>query len=266
MEEIRSLDTVPTPAFVVDMPALRRNAERLKEVADRSGAHILLAQKAFSCYTTYPELSKYLSGTTASGYCEARLGYEEMGRPFGKETHVYAPAFTAEDMEKLLPICDHIIFNSISQWKVHRERALSFVKSTCAGQSSASAAEEDGSASDTGLAGNAVPSFGLRMNPEYSEIETDIYNPCVTGSRLGILREELDRALGITGGSFTGNLDDTALRLATHYTEELSYALRAGIRAAFPHHQGHRREVRRSSDAASDQVAEPRWRAPHLEG
>ena len=212
MEEIRSLDTVPTPAFVVDMPALRRNAERLKEVADRSGAHILLAQKAFSCYTTYPELSKYLSGTTASGYCEARLGYEEMGRPFGKETHVYAPAFTAEDMEKLLPICDHIIFNSISQWKVHRERALSFVKSTCAGQSSASAAEEDGSASDTGLAGNAVPSFGLRMNPEYSEIETDIYNPCVTGSRLGILREELDRALGITGGSFTGNLDDTILQ------------------------------------------------------
>ncbi|MBO4688747.1 MAG: carboxynorspermidine decarboxylase [Clostridiales bacterium] len=184
MEDIRSLDTVPTPAFVVDMPALRRNAERLKEVADRSGAHILLAQKAYSCYATYPELAKYLSGTTASGYCEARLGYEEMGKPFGKETHVYAPAFTAEDMEKLLPICDHIIFNSISQWKVHRERALSFAKSTCAGLSSENAAEEKI---------HTAPSFGLRMNPEYSEIETDIYNPCVTGSRLGILRSVFDR-------------------------------------------------------------------------
>jgi carboxynorspermidine decarboxylase len=172
MQEKRSLEMIPTPAFVVDMPALRRNAAILKDVADRSGAHILLAQKAFSCYSTYPELSKYLSGTTASGYHEARLGYEEMGKPFGKETHVYAPAFTPEDMEKILPICDHIIFNSVNQWKAHRERALSFAKSTPA----------------------KAPSFGLRMNPEYSEIETDIYNPCVTGSRLGILRSVFDRA------------------------------------------------------------------------
>lgn len=172
MSERLALDKIPTPAFVVDMPALRRNAAILKDVADRSGAHILLAQKAFSCYSTYPELSKYLSGTTASGYHEARLGYEEMGKPFGKETHVYAPAFTPEDMEKLLPICDHIIFNSVNQWKAHRERALAFAKSTSA----------------------KAPSFGLRMNPEYSEIETDIYNPCVTGSRLGILRSVFDRA------------------------------------------------------------------------
>ena len=200
MEEIRSLDTVPTPAFVVDMPALRRNAERLKEVADRSGAHILLAQKAYSCYATYPELAKYLNGTTASGYCEARLGYEEMGRPFGKETHVYAPAFTAEDMDKLLPICDHIIFNSISQWKVHRERALSFAKSTAAGHSSASAADADT---------HPVPSFGLRMNPEYSEIETDIYNPCVTGSRLGILRGLIDREIGTS--PVTGEIWDASV-------------------------------------------------------
>ncbi|MBR6254147.1 MAG: carboxynorspermidine decarboxylase [Clostridiales bacterium] len=186
MSDRVTLDKIPTPAFVVDMPALRRNAAILKDVADRSGAHILLAQKAFSCYSTYPELSKYLSGTTASGYHEARLGYEEMGKPFGKETHVYAPAFTEEDMDKLLPICDHIIFNSISQWKVHRGRALSFSKSTSVGTADSSVA----ASARTG------PSFGLRMNPEYSEIETDIYNPCVTGSRLGILRELLDRELG----------------------------------------------------------------------
>ena len=183
-----SLDKIPTPAFVVDMPALRRNAAILKDVADRSGAHILLAQKAFSCYATYPELSKYLSGTTASGYHEARLGYEEMGKPFGKETHVYAPAFTSEDMDKLLPICDHIIFNSINQWKTHRDRVLSFAKSTRAEASES----HDGTA---GAAASNTPSFGLRMNPEYSEIETDIYNPCVKGSRLGILRELLDREL-----------------------------------------------------------------------
>ena len=200
MSDRVTLDKIPTPAFVVDMPALRRNAAILKDVADRSGAHILLAQKAFSCYSTYPELSKYLSGTTASGYHEARLGYEEMGKPFGKETHVYAPAFTEEDMDKLLPICDHIIFNSISQWKVHRGRALSFSKSTSVGTADISVA----ASVRTG------PSFGLRMNPEYSEIETDIYNPCVTGSRLGILRELLDRELG-TGSPVTPEIWNSSI-------------------------------------------------------
>ncbi len=187
-----TLDRIPTPAFVVDMKALRKNAAILKDVADRSGAHILLAQKAYSCYATYPELARYLSGTTASGYHEARLGYEEMGKPFGKETHVYAPAFTPGDMDKLLPICDHIIFNSINQWKTHRDRALSFAKSTRPAASS------------------GYPSFGLRINPEYSEIETDIYNPCVKGSRLGILRKLIEDELGLSE-----NIVDGAERAAT---------------------------------------------------
>ncbi len=190
MDKRIPLNQVPTPAYVIDLPALRRNAERLKEVSDRSGAHILLAQKAYSCYATYPELSKYLSGTTASGYHEARLGYEEMGKPYGKETHVYAPAFTSEDMDKLLPICDHIIFNSVNQWKTHRDRALSFGRSTAAASRPSPAGTVPGSEIPN------QPSFGLRINPEYSEIETDIYNPCVKGSRLGILREALDRELG----------------------------------------------------------------------
>lgn len=190
MDKRIPLNQVPTPAYVIDLSALRRNAERLKEVSDRSGAHILLAQKAYSCYATYPELSKYLSGTTASGYHEARLGYEEMGKPYGKETHVYAPAFTSEDMDKLLPICDHIIFNSVNQWKTHRDRALSFGRSTAATSRPAPAGAVPGSEIPN------QPSFGLRINPEYSEIETDIYNPCVKGSRLGILREALDRELG----------------------------------------------------------------------
>ena len=172
MEKRLPLQQVPTPAYVIDLPALRKNGERLKYVSDNSGAHILLAQKAFSSYSVYPELAKYISGTTASGYFEAQLGYEEMGKPFGKETHVYAPAFTSEDMDKLLPICDHIIFNSIAQWKTHREKAVAFSK------------EHGG-----------IPAFGLRLNPEYSEIETDLYNPCVTGSRLGIRKSDLDKEL-----------------------------------------------------------------------
>ena len=90
MEKRLPLDQVPTPAYVIDLPALRRNGERLRDVAERSGAHILLAQKAFSSYSVYPELARYISGTTASGYFEARLGYEEMGRPFGKETRLCA--------------------------------------------------------------------------------------------------------------------------------------------------------------------------------
>ena len=181
MEKRLPLDQVPTPAYVIDLPALRRNGKRLRDVAERSGAHILLAQKAFSSYSVYPELARYISGTTASGYFEARLGYEEMGSPYGKETHVYAPAFTAEDMEKLLPICDHIIFNSLAQWKAHRERALSYAETNA-----------------------QAPSFGLRFNPEYSEIETDIYNPCVKGSRLGILREDLDQALALDNSILDG--------------------------------------------------------------
>lgn len=174
-----SITRIPTPAFVIDMKALRKNASILKDVAEQSGAHILLAQKAYSCYATYPELSKYLSGTTASGYHEARLGYEEMGRPYRKETHVYAPAFTTEDMEALLPICDHIVFNSIAQWQMHRERIYEYWNTSGIGPGS-----------------SERPACGLRINPEYSEIETEIYNPCAKGSRLGILREALDQALG----------------------------------------------------------------------
>ena len=185
MEKRLPLQQVPTPAYVIDLPALRKNGERLKYVSDNSGAHILLAQKAFSSYSVYPELAKYISGTTASGYFEAQLGYEEMGKPFGKETHVYAPAFTSEDMDKLLPICDHIIFNSIAQWKTHRTKASAFAK------------EKGG-----------VPSFGLRINPEYSEIETDLYNPCVTGSRLGIRKSDLDKELE----DFYVSSDDPASR------------------------------------------------------
>ena len=131
------------------------NLETLWEVEQKTGCHVLLAQKAFSNYKTYPLISEYISGTTASGLFEAKLAHEEMP---GAMNHVFSPAYKDDEIDELLTICDHIVFNSFSQWKHFREKALRYPD----------------------------VSFGLRINPEYSEIETDIYNPCFENSRLGI--------------------------------------------------------------------------------
>lgn len=156
---------LPTPCYVTDEKLLRENLEILKYVQKKSGARILLAQKAFSMYSTYPLIAEYLCGTTASGIYEARLGYEEMGKPFGKETHVFSPAYKEEDMRELVKYCDHIVFNSFPQWEKFRETVKSSGRNiTC----------------------------GIRVNPEYSEIETDIYNPCFENSRLGTTLANFD--------------------------------------------------------------------------
>lgn len=148
-----NLNQIPTPSYVVDEELLINNLKILKNVADKTGCKILLAQKAFSMYSLYPLMTKYLHGTTASGLFEARLGFEE----FGGETHVFSPAYREEDFPELLLYCNHMVFNSFSQWERFGERAL-----------------------------EAGVSCGLRINPEYSEIEHEIYNPCAPGSRLGI--------------------------------------------------------------------------------
>lgn len=153
------VSSVPTPSFVVEENLLRKNLAILKRVREESGAKILLAQKAFSMYHFYPLISEYLDGTTASGIYEAKLGAEA----FGKETHVFSPAYRKEEFYELLPICDHLIFNSLSQWQQYKEVALVSGKS-----------------------------FGLRVNPECSTQEGHaIYDPCAPGSRLGILAEDL---------------------------------------------------------------------------
>ena len=110
-------ETIKTPAYVVDEKKLRENLECLHRVEEETGCHILLAQKAFSMFRVYPLIGSYLSGTTASGLYEARLGYEEMK----KENHVFAPAYKTEDMKELVTICDHIIFNSFAQFEKHKE-------------------------------------------------------------------------------------------------------------------------------------------------
>lgn len=153
---------LPTPCYVIQEEQLRQNLEILKGVMDRTGCKILLAQKAFSMYEVYPLIAQYLSGTTASGLYEARLGAEEMGIPFGKETHIFSPAYKEEEFDEILTYCDHIVFNSFEQLERFGKRAAEVGKSV-----------------------------GLRINPQYSTQEGhEIYDPCATGSRLGVTIEK----------------------------------------------------------------------------
>lgn len=145
---------VPTPSYVVDEALLIKNLEILKSVEDRTGAHILLAQKAFSMYSTFPLIGKYLSGVTSSSLFEARLGYEEMG----KEVHIYAAAYREDEFDEIMKYCGHIVFNTCEEWEKYRSRIQN--------------------------ADHHI-SCGIRINPEYAEVETDLYNPCFAGSRMG---------------------------------------------------------------------------------
>ncbi|WIK67566.1 carboxynorspermidine decarboxylase [Globicatella sanguinis] len=150
-----AVDQVATPAFVVEENLLRHNLEILQEVKSATGCKIFLAQKAFSMYHYYPLIAEYLDGTTASGIYEARLGHEH----FPGEVHVYSPAFRDEEMTEILPIADHIVLNSFTQW--HRFKHLK---------------------------NQTKASFGLRVNPNVSTQDGHaIYDPCAPDSRLGIL-------------------------------------------------------------------------------
>ena len=157
-------DEVRTPCYVIDEDRLEKNLRVLKGVMDHTGCKILLAQKAFSSYAVYPLIAEYLCGAAASGIYEARLCRDKMP---GKENHIFSPAFREEDMEEILSICDHIVFNSVRQLEIYGKRARS--------------------------AGLQV---GLRINPEKSTQEGHaIYDPCAPGSRLGATLKELDGGL-----------------------------------------------------------------------
>ena len=152
-----------TPCFLVDEGLLKKNLEVLRRVSEEAGCKILLAQKAFSMFACYPLISRYLSGTTASGLYEARLGREE----FPGEVHVFSPAYQEREWEELLTYADHFVFNSPNQLRRFGERAKA--------------------------AGKQV---GLRVNPECSTQEGHaIYDPCAPGSRLGTTRENFDEGL-----------------------------------------------------------------------
>ena len=120
------INSVKTPCYVISEQALSKNLDILDSVMKHTGCKILLAQKAFSNFVTYPQLSKVLCGTTASGLYEAKLGREA----FEGEVHVYSPAYTDDDMQQLVKIADHIVFNSFSQWKKHRDTVKNCGRST----------------------------------------------------------------------------------------------------------------------------------------
>lgn len=152
-----------TPCYVIQEEKLKENLQILKDLRERTGCRILLAQKAFSMYSVYPLIGEYLDGTTASGLYEARLGYEEMGR----ENHIFSPAYREEEMEEILKYCGHVVFNSPAQLKKYRERAK-----------------------------QAGRSIGLRVNPERSTQEGHaIYDPCAPFSRLGTTAEQFRQEL-----------------------------------------------------------------------
>lgn len=144
-----------TPTYVVDERLLIKNLELLKSIEDRTGCKILLAQKAFSMYFVYPLIGKYLHGVASSSLHEARLGFEEMG----KEVHTFSPAYIESDFDDIMKYSDHIVFNTFDEWAKYKSKVKKNGKNI---------------------------ECGIRINPEYSEIETDIYNPCFTHSRLGV--------------------------------------------------------------------------------
>ena len=147
------------PRYVIDERALRRNLEILKGVSDRANVKILLAQKAYSCAATYPLCAKYIAGTTASSLFEAKHGHDH----FGGETHVFSPAFAPEEMDEILALVDHIVFNSPRQIALYGETARA-----------------------RGV------SVGLRVNPEVSVATTPAYDPCRPSSRLGTKLADLN--------------------------------------------------------------------------
>ena len=227
---------MPTPCYVVDERLIRKNLEILKAVKERAGCKILLAQKAFSMFSLYPLVGQYLDGTTASGLHEAKLGYKYMG----KENHVFSAAYSEVELEGVLPICSHVVFNSFSQWDKFKKRAL-----------------------------GAGVSCGIRINPEHSTQTGAIYDPCSLGSRLGVTKEHFhfDGLDGIEGLHFHTlcQQDSDALVETLHVVEEkfsICFERLKWINMGGGHH------ITRQDydiDKLVDCITDFRKRYPHLE-
>lgn len=162
---------VPSPCYVLEESRLIRNLELLKKIEDSANVKIICALKGYSMWSTFPLVGKYLAGATASSLNEAKLAREEMG----KEVHVFAPVYRDSEIDEILSLANHVTFNSFSQWMRFKERTL---------------------------ARRVSP--GIRVNPEFSTVETDLYNPCGRFSRLGVTRKEFRPELldGIEGLHF----------------------------------------------------------------
>ena len=159
-----NIDQIPSPCYVLDEQLLRNNLQLIKSVKERTGVDIILAFKAFSMWTAFPIVREYIPYSTASSIHEARLALEEMG----SLAHTYSPAYTEKEFPTILKYSSHITFNSFAQF----ERFLPMVK-----------------------AFERKVSLGIRINPEYSEVETDLYNPCAPGSRMGVIASQMPEEL-----------------------------------------------------------------------
>ena len=149
-----------TPIYIIEEAKLRRNLALIKDVAERTGSEFILAFKAFALWKTFPIFREYIQSTTASSLSEAMLAYHE----FGKKAHTFSPAYTNGEFDDIVACSSHITFNSLSQYERFHHRA-----SSC--------------------------SIGLRVNPEYSEVGTMLYNPCAPGTRFGITADKLPKEL-----------------------------------------------------------------------
>ena len=150
-----------TPIYIIEEQKLRRNLQLIADVARQADVEIILAFKAFALWKTFPIFREYVNSTTASSLSEARLALEE----FGAKAHTFSPAYTDNEIEEIIRCSSHLTFNSLSQYERYHERV-----------------------------GDRA-SIGLRVNPEYSEVGTLLYNPCAPGTRFGVTADKLPDTL-----------------------------------------------------------------------
>lgn len=175
---------IPSPCYVMEEALLRKNLALIKHVKDRAGVNIILAFKAFALWKSFPIIREYIPYSTASSIYEAQLAFEEMGSP----AHTYSPAYTEKDFPTILKYSSHVTFNSLSQF----ERFYPMV-----------------------VADGERVSCGLRINPEYSEVETELYNPTAPGTRMGVTSNLIGKQLpeGIEGLHFHTLCESTSFDL-----------------------------------------------------
>ncbi|GAA4459882.1 carboxynorspermidine decarboxylase [Nibrella saemangeumensis] len=190
---------IPSPCYVLEETKLRRNLELIRSVQEQAGVQIILALKAFSMFSVFPLVKEYLSGATASSLNEIKLVNDYMG----VKAHTYIPAYRDDEFDEVLLRSSHITFNSFSQWERFRDR----VKAHGArgqGENDADTPSPHAPGPTPHALNSTTISCGIRVNPQYSEVATDMYNPCVPGSRLGVTRDQLPDQLpeGLEGIHF----------------------------------------------------------------
>lgn len=182
--------------YILEEARLRNNLRIISDVAKRADVEIILAFKAYALWKTFPIFREYISSTTASSLSEARLAFDK----FGSKAHTFSPAYTDYEIDEIAACSSHLTFNSLTQYERLHERARKQ---------------------------NPEISFGLRINPEYSEIETDIYNPCAPGTRFGVSADKLPEQLpeeidGLHCHCHCENGSDVFVRTLAHIEEKFA--------------------------------------------